>query len=172
SGEVVSFRDQLTFIRTISTNFLVEMVLQNQRTITIDSISQFYLVFRWTFQDTTVDFGEAQKITQACGVEFNTLLRGGFIRKIGSKVRIPSALNRVTINPDDFCVVNIMHLSSIAWKEGNEQQLEDLFLSSNKKIHSGFWQYCQAVAECLPSKNEEKQLLEGLLVSKYCKKGF
>ena len=169
SGEVVSFRDQLNYIRTISTNFLVETVLQNQSTLTIDSISQFYLVFRWTFQDATVDFGEAQKITQACGVEFNTLIRGGFIRKRGSKVRIPNALNRLTINPEDSCIVNIMHLSSIAWKEGNEDQLEDMLLSSNRKIDSGFWQYCQAVAECLPSKNEEKQLLEGLLISKYCR---
>lgn len=167
SGAVVSFQDQLAYIRSISTNFLVKTILQNQGAISIDNISQFYLAFCWTFQDATVDFGEAQKLAQACGVEFNTLVKGGFIRKIGSKIRVPNALNRLAINPDNTCMVNIMHLSLLAWKEEDEKQLDELLLSSNKVIDSGFWQFCQAVAECLPRKNDEKQLLEGLLVSKY-----
>ncbi|MFX0125213.1 MAG: DUF1156 domain-containing protein [Candidatus Hodarchaeota archaeon] len=166
SGAVVSFQDQLTYIRSISTNFLVKTVLQNEGVITIDNISQFYLAFRWTFQDATVDFGEAQKLAQACGVEFNTLVRGGFVRKIGAKVIVPNALNRIGINSKDDSLVNIMHRSINAWKEGDESRLDEL-LSSNKLIKAGFWQFCQAVAECLSRKNDEKQLLEGLLVSKY-----
>ncbi|UCG00705.1 MAG: DUF1156 domain-containing protein [Candidatus Heimdallarchaeota archaeon] len=169
SGEVVSFQDQLTLIRSISTNFLVKRVLHNRGEITIDNVSQFYLAFRWTFQEAIVEFGEAQKLAQACGVEFNTLVKGGYIRKKGSKVRVSNALNRLTFNPNDTYMVNIMHLSLIAWKEGAETQLEKLLLAPKRKIDTSFWQYCQAVAECLPRKNVEKQLLEGLLVSKYCK---
>ena len=168
SGEIVSFRDQLSYIRSISTNFLVNNLLQNQGTISIDGISQFYLAFRWTFQDTIVDFGEAQKLAQACGVEFNIMQKGGFIEKKGSKITVLSALNRRIINPEETSLVNIMHRSLIAWKEGNEAQLEQLF-SSNNISNSCFWQFCQAVAECLPRKNVEKQLLEGLLVSKHSK---
>jgi len=168
SGEIVGFGDQLSYIRSMSTNFLVKNLLENPETITIDGISQFYLAFRWTFQDTIVDFGEAQKLAQACGVEFNIIQRGGFIKKKGSKITVLDALNRRIIDPEEICLVNIMHQSLIAWKEGNEKLLEKLLFSSNKISNSGFWQYCQAIAECLPRKNVEKQLLEGLLVSKYC----
>ncbi|MFX0205853.1 MAG: DUF1156 domain-containing protein [Candidatus Hodarchaeota archaeon] len=167
SGAVVSFRDQLSEIRTISTNFLIKTVLKNQKAVFIDNLSQFYLAFRWTFQDATVDFGEAQKLAQACGVEFNRLVKGGLIKKTGSKVRMLSAANRSVINQNDTSLVNLMHLSLIAWKNGESDKLEEL-LSSNPIIDNGFWQFCQAVAECLPRKNDEKLLLEGLLVSKYC----
>jgi putative DNA methylase len=167
SGEIVSFRDQLAEIRTISTNFLIMTVLRNQKTAIIDNLSQFYLAFRWTFQDTTIDFGEAQKLAQACGVEFNRLVKGGFVIKKGSKVKMLNAVNRSVINQNDPNLVNLMHLSLIAWKKGDNHQLEEL-LSSNPIINNSFWQFCQAVAECLPRKNEEKLLLEGLLVSKYC----
>jgi adenine-specific DNA methylase len=167
SGEVVSFRDQLSDIRTISTNFLIKAVLQNQKATIVDNLSQFYLAFRWTFQDTTVDFGEAQKLAQACGVEFNSIVKGGLIKKSGSKVRMLNAANRSVINENDTSLVSLMHLSLIAWKNGDSRKLEEL-LSSNPIVDNSFWQFCQAVAECLPGKNEEKILLEGLLVSKYC----
>ena len=167
SGEVVSFRDQLSYIRSISTNFLVNTLLHNQGSIIIDGISQFYLAFRWTFQDTTVDFGEAQKLAQACGVEFNIIIREGLIEKKGSKIKVLDSLNRRFINPRETSVVDIMHLSLKAWKEGNNTRLEELLISSTKIDDSGFWQFCQAIAECLPRRNAEKQLLEGLLVSKY-----
>ena len=29
-----------------------------------------------------------------------------------------------------------------------------------------FWQFCQAIAECLLNRSKEKQLLEGLLIGK------
>ncbi|MFX0199378.1 MAG: DUF1156 domain-containing protein [Candidatus Hodarchaeota archaeon] len=168
SGEVVSFRDQLSYIRSISTNFLVNNLLQNHGTIKIDGISQFYLAFRWTFQDRIVDFGEVQKLAQACGVEFNIIQKRGFLKKKGTKITVLDALNRRIINPRENFLVNIMHRSLIAWKEGNEAKLENIFSSDNIS-NSCFWQFCQAVAECLPQNNVEKQLLEGLLVTKYSK---
>ncbi|MFX0013330.1 MAG: DUF1156 domain-containing protein [Promethearchaeota archaeon] len=167
SGESISFQDQLAYIRSISTNFLVNNLLQNQRLISIDKISQFYLAFRWTFQDSTVDFGEVQKLVQACGVEFTTFLKEGLIEKRGSKIKVLDALNRRKINLDETSLVNIMHQSIIAWNEGNEKQLETLLSSSENILDTNFWQFCQAIAECLPRNNVEKQLLEGLLVSKY-----
>ncbi|MFX1284588.1 MAG: DUF1156 domain-containing protein [Promethearchaeota archaeon] len=166
SGQIVTFRDQLAYIRTITTNFLVHNLLQNYEEIKMDAISQFYLAYRWTFQDSTVDFGEAQKLAQACGVEFNIIQKKGFLEKKGSKITILDALKRRIINPKDTCLVNIMHQSLIAWKEGNEAKLEKLLFSYNIS-NRGFWQFCQAVAECLPRNNVEKRLLEGLLVSKH-----
>ncbi len=168
SGDIISFRDRLTLIRSISTNFLVKNILQSKGTITIDRVSQFYLAFRWTFQDNTVDFGEAQKLSQACGVELDQTLRIGLIKKMGSKITVLDALNRRNIDTDDPYLVNIMHKSLLAWKEGDENQLKEFFLASDISAKDGFLKFCQAVAECLPRNNVEKQLLEGFLISKYC----
>ncbi|MHA2226662.1 MAG: DUF1156 domain-containing protein [Candidatus Hodarchaeales archaeon] len=168
SGETVSFKEQLNFIRSVSTNFLVNSLLQNQGTVKIDNLSQFYLTYRWTFQNSTVNFGDAQSLSQACGVELNQTLKTGLIKKKGAKITVLDALNRGKINPEENLLVNVMHRSLIAWKEGDEEQLEKLFDFEENKSLKGFWEYCQAVAECLPQKNTEKLLLEGLLVSKYC----
>ena len=168
SGDIVSFQEQLNLIRSISTNFLVKSLLHNHGTISIDKASQFYLAFRWTFQDNSVDFGEAQKLSQAIGLELDQTLRIGLIEKKGSRIKVLDALNRRKIDAKNHYIVNVMHKSLIAWKEGDENHLKEIFQSSDKLAKDGFQKYCQAVAECLPRTNVEKQLLEGFLISKYC----
>lgn len=165
SGERVTFEDQLISIRSISTNFLLNKLLRDQAQLIIDKMSQFYLIFRWTFHDMTVDFGEVQKLSQACGVELESLLKRGLIDKKGARIKVLDAQNRHEIDPEDPSLVNIMHRLALAWKEGDRNKIETI-LNSSDQITEYFWLFCQAVAECLPPKNTEKQLLEGLLVSK------
>ncbi|MFX0184721.1 MAG: DUF1156 domain-containing protein [Candidatus Hodarchaeota archaeon] len=169
SGEIVTFQEQLKHIRSISTNFLVKNLLGNQEALTgIDKISQFYLAFRWTFKNALVDYGEAQILGQACGIDLDQGVKTGLISKKGSKIELLDAQNRLHFNKEDKHFVNLMHQAVIAWKQGEEQQLEELLKHYDSPKIAGFWQFCQAVAECLPPKNVEKQLLEGLLVSKFC----
>jgi len=168
SGEIVSFQEQLKYIRSISANFLINNLLGNREAITtLDKTSQFYLAFRWTFKNNLVDYGEAQILGQACGIDLDQEVKTGLINKKGSKIELLDAQNRHHINKEDKHFVNLMHQAVIAWKEGEEQQLEELLKYHDSSKIAGFWQFCQAVAECLPPKNVEKQLLEGLLVSKY-----
>jgi hypothetical protein len=164
----VSFQEQLKYIRSISANFLINNLLGNREAITtLDKTSQFYLAFRWTFKNNLVDYGEAQILGQACGIDLDQEVKTGLINKKGSKIELLDAQNRHHINKEDKHFVNLMHQAVIAWKEGEEQQLEELLKYHDSSKIAGFWQFCQAVAECLPPKNVEKQLLEGLLVSKY-----
>jgi len=58
-----------------------------------------------------------------------------------------------------------MHRAVLAWKENDSEALLSLFTGPIKSIQNIFGPFCQAVAECLPSKNQEKQQLEGLLIS-------
>jgi adenine-specific DNA methylase len=167
SGDEISFKEQLDYIRSITTSFLVSNLLESQETVSIDNISLFYLAFRWTFQDISVDFVEAQKLCQACGVEIESGIKLGLILKQGSKVAVLDAYRRNIINSKNLELVNLMHEAILAWKEGDKQKLDDIFSSSNSYIDSTFWLFCQAVSECLPKNNPEKKSLEGLLVSKY-----
>jgi adenine-specific DNA methylase len=169
SGDKVSFQDQLDFIRTVTTNFIVNILIQEQTTFRADNISLFYLIFRWTFQDDTVEFGEVQKLSQAYGVEINTLKKVGLILQKGSKITVLNAIERHKNDSSDINFVNIMHRLVVAWREGNTEDL-NIFTSITEKLSKqNFWYFCQAVAECHRKTNPEKQLLEGLLTSKYSK---
>ncbi|MFX0086565.1 MAG: DUF1156 domain-containing protein [Candidatus Hodarchaeota archaeon] len=167
SGENISFQDQLDYIRAYSANYLVNVLLKGENSISIDNVSQFYLGYRWTFQENTVEFDEAQKLGQAFGIEIKTMKKMGLLSQRGSKITILNALERKKIELNDISFVNIMHRLLIAWKEGNSGDLEEISSLIDKFSSTTFWQFCQAVAECLSSNNIEKQLLEGLLTSKY-----
>ncbi len=167
SGKEISFKEQLDFVRSITTSFLVNNLLENQEIVSIDKISQFYLAYRWAFQDSSVDFVEAQKLSQACGVEIESGINSGLILKQGSKITVLDAYNRRTIENNNLEFVNLMHKAILAWKESDEEKLKLILSPSNSYIDSTFWLFCQAVSECLPKDNPEKKSLEGLLVSKY-----
>jgi len=167
SGEDISFQDQLDYIRAVSTNYLVNILLKGEAKYSIDNLSQFYLAYRWTFQDNVVEYGEVQKLSQACGIEFQTLKKIGLVDQKGSKINLFNALERPKTEINDFSFVNIMHGLLIAWKEGNSDELDTISSLFDKVSNTAFWKYCQAVAECHSIKNPEKQLLEGILTSKY-----
>ncbi len=169
SGEKVSFQDQLDFIRTTTTNFIVNILIQEQTTFRADNISLFYLIFRWTFQDDIVEFGEVQKLSQAYGIEINTLKKVGLILQKGSKITVLNAIERHKNDSTDISFVNIMHRLVVAWREGNTDELNTIMSITEKLSKQNFWYFCQAVAECYRNANPEKQLLEGLLTSKYSK---
>jgi hypothetical protein len=125
------------------------------------------LAYRWTFQDNVVEYGEVQKLSQACGIEFQTLKKIGLVDQKGSKINLFNALERPKTKINDLSFVNIMHGLLIAWKEGNSDELDTISSLFDKVSNTAFWKYCQAVAECHSIKNPEKQLLEGILTSKY-----
>ncbi len=168
SGEVVTIEDQLQYIRNLSTNFLFQKIIDNPQHESIDETGQFYLAFRWAYGESTVEFGEVQKLAQAYGINLKEHSKpSGFIQLSGSQVSIKNALQRSTINQQNQTMVDTMHQAVIAWKNNDKEQLERLFNDMIKPIQTIFGPFCQAVAECLPPNNPEKQLLEGLLVSQY-----
>ena len=168
SGEKVSIADQLVQIRKISTNFLLQLLTDLPQNVSIDETGQFYLAYRWTYGESTVDYGEVQKLSQAYGIDLKRYSKpSGFVQITGSKVSIKSALQRTNINPENQQLVDLMHQAVLAWKANDKELLSHLFDSSIKSVRNIFGPFCQAVAECLPPHNPEKQLLEGLLVSQY-----
>jgi hypothetical protein len=168
SGEKVSISDQLLHIRKISTNFLFQILTDIPQNAILDETGQFYLAFRWTYGESTVEYGEVQKLSQAYGIDLKQHSKAnGFATIEGSQVTIKSALQRTNINHESQQLVDLMHLAVIAWKINDKESLSRLFDSSIKSIQNIFGPFCQAVAECLPPHSQEKQLLEGLLVSQF-----
>ncbi len=168
SGEKVPVSAQLAHIRKISTDFLFQILTDIPQNAILDETGQFYLAFRWTYGESIINYGEVQKLSQAYGIDLKQHSKAdGFVKIEGSQVTIKSALQRTKINHESQQIVDLMHLAVLAWKMNDKDSLSYLFNSSIKPVQNIFGPFCQAVAECLPSHNQEKQLLEGLLVSQF-----
>ena len=168
SGEIVTIDEQLQIIRNYSTHFLFKMILNVSKNTALDIMGQFYLAYRWTYGESIVEYGEVQTLAQAYGINLKQIANEEeFIQVRGSKVFLKNAMQRKNIETEKKHTVNLMHRAVLAWKENDSEALLSLFNGPIKPIQNIFGPFCQAIAECLPSKNQEKQQLEGLLISHY-----
>ncbi|MHA2231237.1 MAG: DUF1156 domain-containing protein [Candidatus Hodarchaeales archaeon] len=166
SGERVGIDVLLHFIRQVSTNFLVRRLLQDASSEAIDREAQFYLTYRWTYLTNKVPFDDARKIASAEGIDLEKLWgKGGFVKKSGSDVEVLGPKKRSGIKGINN-MVDAMHKACQLWEQGEKAEINLLLASTGYGQSGAFWQFCQAVAESLINGSKEKQLLEGLLVSK------
>jgi adenine-specific DNA methylase len=165
-GEPVGVGELLDFIRRVSTNFLVHRLLVGASREAIDKEAQFYLTYRWTYLENKVPFDDSRKIASAEGVDLEQLWgRGGFVRKSGADVDVLGPHKRVEIQ-DVENMVDAMHRACQLWEKGRKNEIAQLLGQTGYGQSGAFWQFCQAVAECLLEGSKEKQLLEGLLIGK------
>ena len=166
-GRTVSVADLLQYIRQVATDFLVHRLLKGAGSGAIDKEAQFYLTYRWTFQDTRVEYDDARRIAAAEGVNIDRLAEGdSFIKKTRKYVYVHGPEERPGAVDTIGNMVDAMHLACRMWEQGHREEIGQHLAETGYNQSGAFWQLCQAVAECLPEKNKEKQLLEGLLMSK------
>ncbi len=166
TGDAVGVDTLLTFIRQVSTDFLVNHLLKNASSESIDKEAQFYLTYRWTFLENKVPFDDARKIASAEGVDLEQLWgKGGFVKKSGADIEVLGPHKRGEAE-DVANMVDTLHRACQLWEKGRKTELTQLLAQTGYGQSGAFWQFGQAVAECLLEGSKEKQLLEGLLVGK------
>ncbi|MBN1306184.1 MAG: DUF1156 domain-containing protein [Anaerolineales bacterium] len=166
SGEKVDVDHLLTYIRQVSTNFLVKRLLKDVSDEAIDKEAQFYLTYRWTYFSNKVPYDDARKIASAEGINLEKLWgKGGFVKKSGSDIEVLGPKKRGEIK-EIKNMVDAMHGACQLWESGKKAEINNLLATTGYGQSGAFWQLCQAIAESLVNGSKEKQLLEGLLVSK------
>ncbi len=166
SGEPVGIDQLLTFIRKTATNFLVHHLLKGASGGSIDKEAQFYLTYRWTYLDNKVPFDDAMKIAHAEGVDLEQLWgKGGFVNKSGATTEVLGPKQRGEIKEINH-MVDALHRACQLWEKGDKPGLASLLGHTGYGQDGAFWQFGQAIAECLLEGSKEKQLLEGLLIGK------
>jgi len=166
SGEEVTTLDLLEYIRSIATDFVVNNLLKGASTTEVDSASQFYLAYRWTYLDNKVEFDDARRIASGMGIELNKFSgKGGFVKQTRKYTRVLGPKERDEVENIDN-MVDVMHKAVLLWDEGEKEKIKQLLLETGYGEKPAFWQFCQAVAETLLSGNKEKQLLEGFLMGR------
>jgi putative DNA methylase len=164
SGQNVTTAELLDFIRSVSTDFIVNKLLKNTSVTKIDNESEFYLAYRWTYQDNTVEYDDARKLASASGVNLEKLWESdGFVSKSGSNISVLGPKQRNKIDKKSN-MVDVMHKSVLLWEKGDRNKLSKLLAETGFGKDPAFKQFCQAIAESLLNGNKEKQLLEGFLI--------
>lgn len=165
SGEQVTTAELLDYIRSVSTDFVVRKLLEDVTSAKIDNESDFYLAYRWTYLDNTVEYDDARKLASASGASLEDLWGpGGFVKKGGSKISVLGPKDREKVGSIQN-MVDVMHKCLLLWEKGKKEEIADLLARTGFREDPAFRQFCQAVAECLLEGNKEKQLLEGFLMS-------
>ncbi len=167
AGEPVGTDQLLAFIRQVSTNFLVNRLLEDAGGESIDKEAQFYLTFRWTYLENKVPYDDARKIASAEGVSLEELWsrRNPFVKKTKATIEVLGPHKRKPVE-EVRSMVDAMHRACQLWEQGQKAELTRMLGATGYGQSGAFWQFCQAVAECLINGSKEKQLLEGLLINK------
>jgi hypothetical protein len=194
SGETVSVRELLALAHEVATEFVLRRILGlwNNRSghystgrglgagqdvslpAGVDAVTQFYLLWRWSYGRDLVPFDEARKLAQARGVDLEALARAGrgapallkksgeYVRLLGPKDRDFGAMRRATPGRtgETSVLLDKLHQACLLWEQG-KQELEELLHGTSE----AFWLVAQALADVLPEGAKERQLLHGLLLA-------
>jgi hypothetical protein len=114
-----------------------------------------------------VEYDDALRIAKAEGVNLERLAdRNTFVKKGRKYITVRGPQDRDDIE-GVHNMVDAMHLACQMWEEGRgKDQIGKMLAKYGYSQSPSFWQFCQAISECLPEGNKEKQWLEGMLMSK------
>jgi putative DNA methylase len=172
SGEEVSVKELLEYVRKVVSEFALERVLKRADLGGVDAETRFYLLWRWTFGNAKVLFDEAIKLSRPMGVELTELWNSGsfvkkekeFIRVLDPKERAKDSafMKRTKFNS----MIDVLHYVLILWEKGDKSKIKEVLEETGYASNEIFWQVAQAISEVLPEGDKEKQLLQGFLYGK------
>ncbi|RLI98026.1 MAG: DNA methylase [Candidatus Aenigmatarchaeota archaeon] len=172
SGEEVSVKELLEYVRKVVSEFALERVLKHADLGGIDSITRFYLLWRWTFGNAKVLFDDAIKLSRPMGVEITELWdKGGLVKKEKEFVRVLNPKDRAQdqtfLKKTKFTsMIDVLHYVLILWERGEKEKIKEILDQTGYATSEAFWQTAQALSEILPEGDKEKQMLQGFLYGK------
>ena len=173
SGEEVSTKELLEYVRKVVSEFALERVLKKADLGGIDAQTRFYLLWRWTFGNAKVLFDEAVKLSRSLGVELTELWdKGGLVRKEKESTKVfirvlnpmERAKDEAFLKKTKFTsMIDVLHYVLILWERGEREKIKQVLNETGYARNELFWQTAQALSEILPEGDKEKQLIQGLL---------
>ena len=182
SGEEVSVKELLEYVRKVVSEFAIGRVLARPDLGGVDAETRFYLLWRWAFGNSRVHFDEAIKLSRPMGVELVELWKnGGFVKKEKEFVKVlnhrerandPSFMNRFSSTMESFMkngstsMIDVLHYALVLWEKGDKTKIKEVLNETGYSLNEVFWHVAQAISEILPEGDKEKQILQGFLYGK------
>ncbi|MEM3341135.1 MAG: DUF1156 domain-containing protein [Thermoplasmata archaeon] len=166
SGEKVSAKELLEFIRSTVSEYALTKILKSPQLGSIDKQTRFYLLWRWAYNGAKVHFDDARKLAQAVGVEITEKWSGSFIVKEKEFISVPDARTRGRKFLEKAkweSMIDVLHACLLYWEESNREAISALLAETGNLENDAFWQVAQAISEVLPEGDKEKQMIQGFL---------
>ena len=167
-GNIVRADRLLDDVREIATDYAVRQILRNGFAGEISDLTRFYVLWRWEFGEARVNFDEARKLAQCCGVDLAREWGGrGFIVKEKQFIRVLGAQSR---DMDDLNgtreLINTLHHVLLLWEKSQRDEMMRVLAESGYGESEAFFRVAQAISETLPIESREKKLLDGFLAGR------
>jgi putative DNA methylase len=163
-GNVIRADRMLDDVRKTVTDYAVRQVLHNGFAGEISELTRFYVLWRWAYADTKVEFDEARKLAQSVGLDLTNEWNKGFIHKdkefvsvLGPEDRSPQTLDK------SVEAIDVLHNVLLLWKKGKSEEIVKVLKETGFGDSDVFYRVAQAISESLPNESKEKRLLEGFL---------
>jgi len=175
SGEEVTVGQFLDEVRGLVTSYALAKILKTTHTGTIDPESRFYVVWKWSYADTKVPADESFKLSQALGLDTETLWdKTGVLEKSGENVQATPVAKRIKLKSlgepaadgAPASVIDVLHRMCAFREKSDTQGMAEFLGRSGHANNHSLWLIAQAVSEILPDGDKEKQLMQGLLNQK------
>jgi putative DNA methylase len=172
SGEEVSVKELLEYVRKVVSEFALERVLKRADLGGVDAQTRFYLLWRWTFGNAKILFDDAIKLSRPLGVELTDLWdEGGLVKKEKEFVKVLNpkerAQDQAFLKKTKFTsMIDVLHYVLILWEIGEKEKIKEVLNETGYVRNEIFWQTAQALSEILPEGDKEKQLIQGFLYGK------
>ena len=154
-------------VRKIVTDYALRQVLHNGFAGEITPTTRFYILWRWAYGETKVDFDDARKLGQSVGVDVSQEWNRGFISKekefieaLGPEDRGLESLEGSTE------LIDVLHRVLLLWKKGKYDEVTNVLRETGYGKSDVFYRVSQAVSESLIDGDREKKLLDGFLSGK------
>jgi len=169
SGQPVPVSGFLTMVRQAVVDYSLRVALKGVEVGAVDAVTQFALLWRWTYRNAAVESGAALLLDKATGVELAELQRRGLLAKAnGSKKfvllgprqradQVETLVRRALAGGS--AMVDTIHAAALLWEAGRRDELADLLERQPDTAR----QVAQALAELQADGAEERRLLNGLL---------
>ena len=162
-GKVIDAARLLDDVRTIVTNFAVKRVLHDGFAGEISLMTRFYVLWRWAYGESKLEYDDAKKLAQGVGLDLQKESNKGFIRKDKGYVTILGPEERGGEELESKEVIDVLHRVLLLWKKDKNEEILNILKETGLGGNEVFFSVAEAVSRSLGSDSKERKLLEGFL---------
>jgi len=168
AGQSVRGDRLLDDVRELATDYAIQRILHNGFSDDVSALTRFYLLFRWNYKSMRVEFDEARKLAQSCGIDLTEHWSGtGFIQKEKEFIRVLGPHERKLKELEDRTeLIDVLHQALLLWSKNRREEIPELLGKSGFNRNDAFWRVAQAISETLSIEDKEKKLLDGFLAGR------
>ncbi|KUK23760.1 MAG: hypothetical protein XD57_0151 [Thermotoga petrophila] len=166
-GNVMTAAKLIDHVREIVTDYTVKKILHDGISAELSPLTRFYVLWRWTYGESKVEFDEARKLAQSTGIDIEREWNKGFIKKEKEFVRVLGPHERNLKDLENKTeMIDVLHRVLLLWKNGEKEEMKNVLFETGYGLRDAFYRVAQAISETLSIESKEKKLLDGFLSGK------